>query len=76
MPSFSLRSRVFGAGFAAISRANATAPASRSPSIMRSTMPNFSASSAEIGIALCAHLDGFGDARESWEALRSRARPE
>ena len=51
-PSFSLRSRVFGAGLSATSRANAIAPARRSPSTIRSTMPHFTASSAFIGFPL------------------------
>ena len=50
LPSFSLRSRVLGAGLPATSRANLTAPARRSPSMMRSMMPNFSASSALTGL--------------------------
>src|SRR5712692_2930652 len=49
VPSFRLRSRVFGAGFAAISCAKATAPVKKSPSISRSRIPALSASSALTG---------------------------
>ncbi len=55
VPSFSLRSRVLGAGFNRISRANAIAPASRSPSMIRSRIPNSRASRAETELPL-AHI--------------------
>jgi len=55
LPSFSLRWRVFGAGLFATSRANATASARASPSMIRSTIPNFKASSALIGFPV-AHI--------------------
>ena len=46
VPNFWLISRVFGAFFPAISRANATAPVSKSPSISLSMIPAWSASPA------------------------------
>jgi len=67
-PSFSSRSRVLGAGLPATSQANAIAPARRSPSMRRSTMPNFSASSALTGLPLVQHFDGFCDAGEPRKA--------
>ena len=61
-----------GMGWPATSRANATAPASRSPSMTRSTMPELaSASLRRDRFAEGAHLDGLGDARQARQALRS-----
>ena len=69
--SFSLRSRVLGAGRSATSRANATAPVSKSPSMIRSTMPSARASCAGDRLAERAHLNRFRNARQARKPLRT-----
>ena len=73
VPSLSVRSRVRGCGppLAAASRANATAPSRRSPSMRRSMSPRPVPRAPVISLSRDAHVDGLLDADEPGQPLRA-----